>query len=141
MLHTPNTGANTAPKTNSSVTHRGAWESEAIYLGDDENVDPGQDDPSDGHLRLYTDVERLVGHGERHHLIILQEGLDCDDDGVAERERKAAHVVSEIMGHCVMFSGANSMIVIHFNYKNQRSIMKFWGRNFNQKRKINLFYS
>lgn len=57
----------------------------AIYLKDDENVDPSQDDSSDGHLRLHGDVERLVGHGQRHHLIIAQEGLDRDDDGVTAR--------------------------------------------------------
>lgn len=55
----------------------------AIYLKDNENIDAGQDDPGDGHLRLHADVERLVGHGQRHHLVVLQEGLDGDDDGVA----------------------------------------------------------
>lgn len=57
-----------------------AW---AIHLEDDEYVDAGQDDPGDGHLRLHVDKERLVGHGQRHHLVVLQEGLDGDDDGVA----------------------------------------------------------
>lgn len=57
-----------------------AW---AIYLEDDEDVDAGQDDPGDGHLRLHVDKERLVGHGQRHHLVVEQEGLEGDDDGVA----------------------------------------------------------
>lgn len=55
----------------------------AAYLEDDEDVDAGQDDPGNGHLRLHTDKERLVGHGQRHHLVVLQEGLDGDDNGVA----------------------------------------------------------
>lgn len=37
--------------------------SKAIYLKDNKNIDPGQDDSSDGHLCLHADVERLVGHG------------------------------------------------------------------------------
>lgn len=52
------------------------------YLKYDKNINTSQDDSCDGHLCLYVDVERLVGHGERHHLIILKEGLDCDDNGV-----------------------------------------------------------
>lgn len=54
----------------------------AIYLKDDEYIDPGQDDSSNSHLRLLCNVERLVGHGQRNNVVILQEGLDCDDDGV-----------------------------------------------------------
>lgn len=57
-----------------------AW---AIYLEDDEDVDAGQDDAGDGHLRLHVDKERLVRHGQRHHLVVEQEGLEGDDDGVA----------------------------------------------------------
>lgn len=61
----------------------------AIYLKDNENIDAGQDDPSDGHLHLHADVERLVGHGQRHHPVVLQEGLDGDDDGVAVCETRS----------------------------------------------------
>lgn len=55
---------------------------DAIYLKYDENINASQDDSCDGHLCLHVDVERLVGHGEGHHLIILEEGLDRDDDGL-----------------------------------------------------------
>lgn len=84
--------------THSFLFHRGARASQASHLEDDENVDAGQDDSSDGHLRLHVDVERLVGHGQRHHLVILQEGLDGNDDGVTRTQhhnvshaRTAAH--------------------------------------------------
>lgn len=55
----------------------------AVYLKDDEDVDASQDDPGNGHLRLHVDKQRLVGHGQWHHLVVLQEGLDGDDDGIA----------------------------------------------------------
>lgn len=67
----------------------GIWElDDAIYLKYDENINASQDDSCDGHLCLHVDVERLVGHGEGHHLIILEEGLDCDDDGLTVSEKK-----------------------------------------------------
>lgn len=69
-----------------SSSRRG--KSQAIYLKDDENIDPSQDDSSDGHLCLHGDVERLVGHGQWHHLIVLQEGLSGDDDRVTVQETK-----------------------------------------------------
>lgn len=53
-----------------------------MYLKDDEHINASQDDSCDGHLCLHVDVERLVGHGERHHLIILKESLNRDNDGV-----------------------------------------------------------
>lgn len=50
--------------TADSVTTRGCVRaSQAIYLKDDENINAGQDDPGDGHLRLHAHVERLMGHG------------------------------------------------------------------------------
>lgn len=55
---------------------------DAIYLKDDENINASQNDSCDGHLCLHIDVEGLVGHRERHHLIILKESLNCDGDGV-----------------------------------------------------------
>lgn len=55
----------------------------AAHLKDDKDVDAGQDDPGNGHLRLHVNKQRLVGHGQRHHLVVLQEGLDGDDDGIA----------------------------------------------------------
>lgn len=76
-------------------------ESGAIYLKDNENIDAGQDDPGDGHLRLHADVERLVGHGQRHHLVVLQEGLDADDDGVAVCETGSGTVY--VLDFFVMF--------------------------------------
>lgn len=62
--------------------------SQAIYLKDDENIDPSQDDSSDGHLCLHGDVERLMGHGQWDDIIILQEGLNRNDDGVTVQERE-----------------------------------------------------
>lgn len=74
--------------TNSFIIHRKAWASQAIYLKDDENIDPSQDHSSNGHLCLHTDVERLMGHGQGDNIIILQEGLNCNDDRVTAWERK-----------------------------------------------------
>lgn len=54
----------------------------AVYLEDDEDVDAGQDDPGDGDLGLNIDKQRLVGHRQWHHLVVLQEGLDGDNDGI-----------------------------------------------------------
>lgn len=54
----------------------------AVYLKDDEDVDAGQDDPGNGHLRLHVDKQRLVSHGQWHHLVVLHEGLEGDDDGI-----------------------------------------------------------
>lgn len=74
--------------TNSFIIHRTARASQAIYLKDDENIDPSQDDSSNGHLCLHTDIERLMGHGQRDNIIILQEGLNCNDNGVTAQEGK-----------------------------------------------------
>lgn len=60
----------------------------AVHLKDNEDVDAGQDDPGNGHLRLHVDEERLVGHGQRHHLVVLQEGLEGDDDGIAADDKQ-----------------------------------------------------
>lgn len=81
---------NRIPNPNSFIIRRPAWASQVIYLEYDENIDPRQDDSSDGHLSLHADVEWLVGHGQWQHLIILQEGLDRDDDGVTVRETTQA---------------------------------------------------
>jgi len=80
---------------NSFIIHRGA--SRAIYLKDDEYIDPSQDDSSDGHLCLHSDVERLVGHGQWHYLVILQEGLNCDGDGVAVQEAKQHSGINDVI--------------------------------------------
>lgn len=65
-----------------------SWSITDHYLKDDENIDPSQDHSSNGHLCLHTDEEWLVSHGQRHHFIILQEGLNRDDDGVTAQGSK-----------------------------------------------------
>lgn len=64
-----------------------------VHLEDDQYVDSGQDESSDEDLSLHTQRESLVGHGQRNHLIVLQESLHVNLDWSSGGKRRDYFII------------------------------------------------